>query len=426
MESVTIRASGPLRRDLTVPGDKSVSHRALLFAALATGPSRLRGLQAGLDVAATRRALEALGVAIRDEADGVVVEGRGIGGLVEPADALDCANSGTTIRLLAGVLAGHGFLSVLTGDASLRRRPMARVLDPLREMGALALGRAEDTRAPLVIRGGSLRSLSWSLPVASAQVKSAVLLAGLHARGVTWVEEPAPSRDHTERMLAALGAEVLRDGPRVGVRGGSALGGTEITVPGDPSSAAFWAAAAALVPGSRVRVRGVSLNPTRTGFFRLLERMGAPVRLEVTGETCGEPVGDVVAEHGPLTGVAVAPHEVPAAIDEFPVLCALAAVARGVTEVRGAEELRHKESDRIDTLAGELRKAGVEVETFADGMAITGGRPLRPARFESHGDHRLAMALGVLGLAIPGGAVVEGAGAAAVSYPGFWRELGCS
>ncbi|MHB8763366.1 MAG: 3-phosphoshikimate 1-carboxyvinyltransferase [Deferrisomatales bacterium] len=423
---MTIRASGPLRRDLTVPGDKSVSHRALLFAALATGPSRLRGLQAGLDVAATRRALEALGVAIRDEADGVVVEGRGIGGLVEPADALDCANSGTTIRLLAGVLAGHGFLSVLTGDASLRRRPMARVLDPLREMGALALGRAEDTRAPLVIRGGSLRSLSWSLPVASAQVKSAVLLAGLHARGVTWVEEPAPSRDHTERMLAALGAEVLRDGSRVGVRGGSALGGAEITVPGDPSSAAFWAAAAALVPGSRVRVRGVSLNPTRTGFFRLLERMGAPVRLEVTGETCGEPVGDVVAEHGPLTGVAVAPHEVPAAIDEFPVLCALAAVARGVTEVRGAEELRHKESDRIDTLAGELRKAGVEVETFADGMAITGGRPLRPARFESHGDHRLAMALGVLGLAIPGGAVVEGAGAAAVSYPGFWRELGCS
>ncbi len=423
METLTVRAAGPLVRDLRVPGDKSISHRALLFAALAEGTSRLAGLQGGLDVAATRRAIEALGAVVRDEGDRVAVEGRGLGGLTEPADAVDCANSGTTMRLLAGVLAGHGFLSVLTGDASLRRRPMARVLDPLREMGALALGRAEDTRAPLVLRGGSLRSLTWTLPVASAQVKSAVLLAGLHARGVTWVEEPATSRDHTERMLGAMGAEVLRDGRRVGVRGGSALRAADLEVPGDPSSAAFWAAAALLVPGSRVRVRGVSLNPTRTGFFRILQRMGAPVRLEETGEAWGEPRGDVIAEYGPLTGVTVSAEEVPAAIDEFPVLCALAATARGDTEVRGAEELRHKESDRIDTLAGELRKAGVPVATFADGLRVTGGAPLGSARFASHGDHRLAMALGVLGLALPGGAQVEDAGAAAVSYPGFWTAL---
>ncbi|MEW6487118.1 MAG: 3-phosphoshikimate 1-carboxyvinyltransferase [Thermodesulfobacteriota bacterium] len=423
METVTLAPPAPLRRDLRVPGDKSVSHRALLFAALAQGESRIEGLQAGLDVAATRRALEHLGVAIRDEKGVVAVEGVGVGGLAEPGDAIDCANSGTTMRLLAGVLAGHSFLSVLTGDASLRRRPMARVLDPLREMGALALGRQEDTRAPLVLRGGSLRALTWLLPVASAQVKSAVLLAGLHARGTTWVEEPELSRDHTERMLAAMGAEVLREGRRVGVRGHPRLRAGELAVPGDPSSAAFWVAAALLVPGSRVRVRQVSLNPTRIGFLHILQRMGAPLSIEPTGDACGEPVGDVVAEHGPLRGVSVDPAEVPSAIDEFPVLGAVAAVARGETEVRGAEELRHKESDRIDTLAGELRKAGVAVETFADGMRISGGRPLRPARFQSHGDHRLAMALGVLALAIPGGGEVEGADAASVSYPGFWKEL---
>lgn len=423
MAPLRVAASGPLVRDLAVPGDKSLSHRALLFSALAEGEARIRGLQEGLDVAATRRAVESLGVEVRDEGGTVVVAGRGLGGFREPEAVIDCANSGTTMRLLAGVLAGHGFLSVLTGDASLRRRPMARILDPLREMGALALGRAEDTRAPLVLRGGSLRALEWDLPVASAQVKSAILLAGLHARGVTWVREPELSRDHTERMLAAMGAEVVRDGLRVGVRGPARLKALDLAVPGDPSSAAFWAAAALLVPGSRVRIRGVSLNPTRTGFYRILRRMGAPVSLEETGEACGEPVGDVVVEHGPLEGVEVSPAEVPSAIDEFPVLAAVAAAARGETWIRGAEELRHKESDRIEAVAGELRKAGVPVETLPDGLRVTGGAPLRPAVFESHDDHRLAMAMGVLSLAIPGGAAVDGAEAASVSYPGFWAQL---
>jgi 3-phosphoshikimate 1-carboxyvinyltransferase len=418
-----VEASGPLRREVTVPGDKSLSHRALMFAALADGVSRITGLQAGLDVAATRSCIAALGAKIREEEGALLVEGRGPGGLAEPSDVLDCANSGTSMRLLAGILAGHPFLSVLTGDDYLRRRPMARVLDPLREMGALALGSQEDTRAPLVLRGGTLRAIDWKLSVASAQVKSAVLLAGLHARGVTWVEEPAPSRDHTERMLGALGAEILREGPKIGVRGLTRLRAADFPVPGDPSSAAFWAAAALLVPGSRVRVTGVSLNPTRTGFFRILQRMGAPVLVEEKGTACGEPIGDVTVEHGPLKGVSVAAEEVPSAIDEFPILAAVAAVAGGETDIRGAEELRHKESDRIDAMATELRKSGVPVETYPDGMRISGGRRLSPALFESHGDHRLAMALGVLALAVPGGCAVEGAEAADVSYPGFWKEL---
>ncbi|HSH69155.1 MAG TPA: 3-phosphoshikimate 1-carboxyvinyltransferase, partial [Deferrisomatales bacterium] len=340
MEALSISASGPLVRELAVPGDKSVSHRALLFAALAEGTTRIEGLQAGLDVLASRRAVEALGAVVQDTGDAVRVEGRGLGQLAEPADVIDCANSGTTMRLLSGILAGQSFLSVLTGDRHLRRRPMARVLDPLREMGALALGRDEDSRAPLVFRGGSLRSLSWTLPVASAQVKSAVLLAGLHARGTTWAVEPAPSRDHTERMLAAMGAAVRTEPGRVGIVGRPRLRAVDCVVPGDPSSAAFWAAAALMVPGSRVTVRGVSLNPTRIGFFHLLKRMGAPVTLTETGTACGEPVGDVSVEYGPLQGIQVAPEEVPAAIDEFPVFCALAAVARGESEVRGAAELR--------------------------------------------------------------------------------------
>ncbi len=424
MDAVTVPAAGPGRAwDLEVPGDKSISHRALILSALADGTARVWGLQAGLDVAATRRVLGRLGVRIEPDGDGWRVEGRGVGGLAEPDGVLDCGNSGTTMRLAAGVLAGHGFLSVLAGDASLHGRPMARVLDPLREMGALAVGRAEDTLPPLVLRGGTLRALTWTSPVASAQVKGAVLLAGLHARGTTRVEEPGASRDHTERMLAAQGASVATGPGWVEVAGRPRLRARDLAVPGDPSAAAFWAAAALLVPGGRAVVRGVTLNPTRTGLFRILRRMGASVELVPTGEACGEPVGDVRVEHGPLQGVEIGPDEVPAAIDEFPVLGAVAAVARGETVVRGAAELRHKESDRIGLLAGELARAGVAVDTFADGFRIRGGGPLSSARFRSHGDHRLAMALGVLCLALPQGGRVEGAAAADVSYPGFWAAL---
>ncbi|TLN18945.1 3-phosphoshikimate 1-carboxyvinyltransferase, partial [bacterium] len=410
MAREVVSARGPLKGVVTVPGDKSISHRALMFSALAEGRSVIRGLQKGLDVKATRQCFEALGV-VFEESDGVIaVNGLGVGGLKESFDVLDCLNSGTTMRLMSGILAGHGFLSVLTGDQHLRKRPMARILDPLREMGALALGREEDTRAPLVIRGGSLGALEWVTPVASAQVKSAVLLAGLHARGTTWVVEPAATRDHTERMLGGMGAEIKRDGPlRVGIVGRPKLRPFEIEVPGDPSSAAFWAAAALMVPGSELTVRGISLNEGRTGFFRILKRMGADIEMRETGLAAGEPVGDVTIAYSKLTGVTVEPDEVPSAIDEFPVLGAVAAIAEGETVVTGAEELRFKESDRIDALAGELRKAGVPVQTFRDGLKITGGANLSPALFDSHGDHRLAMSAAILSLAIKGGGAIEGA-----------------
>ncbi|TAL16381.1 3-phosphoshikimate 1-carboxyvinyltransferase [bacterium] len=424
MASQTILAGGPLKGTVTVPGDKSISHRSLMFSALAEGVSTITGLQKGLDVKATRQCFEALGVKVFEEGGVLKVEGRGIGGLSEPTDILDCLNSGTTMRLMAGVLAGHSFLSVLTGDRHLRKRPMARILDPLREMGALALGREEDTKAPLVIRGGSLRALEWTTPVASAQVKSAVLLAGLHARGTTWVIEPSPTRDHTERMLGGMGATILREGAgKVGIAGRPKLRPIEIEVPGDPSSAAFWASAALMVPGSDLTVKAISMNEGRTGFFRILKRMGADLEMTLTGDAAGEPVGDLRVRYSKLRGVEVSPEEVPSAIDEFPVLGAIAAIAEGETVVTGAEELRFKESDRIDALAGELRKAGVKVDTFRDGLRITGGGKLNSAAFDSHGDHRLAMSAAILSLALPGGGVVEGAEAAEVSYPEFFKTL---
>jgi len=407
----------------SISGDKSISHRALIFAALAEGQSKISGLQTGQDVMSTRSSLEALGVSMRDEKGCIIVEGRGLNGLQEAEDVIFCGNSGTTMRLMAGVLATRNFMSALTGDESLIQRPMARVLNPLREMGATILGRAENTKAPFAIRGGALKGLTWKSPVASAQVKSAVLLAGLGAEGETYVEEPELSRDHTERMLAAMGCEILRGQGRVGVAGGSKLCPVDFDVPGDPSSAAFWTAAALMVPGSRVIVRNVSLNPTRTGFFRILQRMGAPLEMTVKSEQCGEPVGDVCVEYGKLNGVEVQPSEVPAAIDEFPVLCVLAALARGETQVRGAEELRHKESDRIDAVADELKKAGAKLETFKDGIRISGSEPLHSAKFHSRGDHRLAMAFGILSLALKDGGKIENAEAASVSYPGFWKEL---
>lgn len=423
MDSVTVGPSGPVLKDLRVPGDKSISHRALMFSALADGSSRISGLQTGHDVLSTRSALEALGISICGGVDCVIVEGRGLKGFKEATDVIHCGNSGTTMRLMAGVLAGQDFFSILTGDGSLLTRPMARVLNPLREMGAVVAGRESDAKAPFSLRGGKLTGLTWKSPVASAQVKSAVLLAGLNANGSTFIEEPALSRDHTERMLAAMGCEILRENCRVGLVGGSSLRAVDFDVPGDPSSAAFWVAAALMVPGSKVCVRNVSLNPTRIGFFQILQRMGAPVEMIVKSEQCGEPVGDICVEYGELQGVVVSPEEVPSAIDEFPVLCVVAALAGGETEIRGAEELRHKESDRIGAVAWELEKAGAQVQTFADGICISGGKPLHSARFNSRGDHRLAMAFGVLSLALKGGGVIEDAGAAAVSYPGFWKEL---
>ncbi len=419
---LAVHGRRPLVGRLRVPGDKGISHRALLFAALADGRSHIEGLAGGDDVARTRAALGHLGVPITGAGSTATVEGRGVDALTEPTGVIDCGNSGTSMRMLTGLLAGRGFLSVLTGDASLVERPMRRVVEPLRVMGAHVDGRADGAYAPLVVRGGGLVGCAHELAVASAQVKTALILAGLQADGSTTVVEPSSSRDHTERMLDALGAPITRvDGHAVRVSRG-APSSFALDVPGDPSSAAFWAVAAAITPGSELVLEAVCLNPTRIAFVDVLRRMGACIEVDVRATRVGEPVGELRVTAGPLTATTVAGDEIPWVIDEIPVLAVAAAFAEGVTEFRDAAELRVKESDRIATVAELLTALGVGVETSADGIAVRGGHP-RAARLESHGDHRIAMAGAVAANAIDGESVVGQWAAVASSYPEFTRDL---
>lgn len=425
---LTFAGATPLRGRLRVPGDKSISHRALLFAAMADGRSRLTGLAAGDDVARTRQLVADLGVVIEGAPPAVTVTGRGVASLAEPAGVLDCGNSGTTMRTGAGLLAGRPFLSVLAGDASLAQRPMARVVQPLRVMGATVDGRAGGTLPPLVVRGGRLTGGVFTLAVASAQVKTALVLAGLQADGVTEITEPSPSRDHTERMLAAAGAPLIASGCTVRVEAG-APGPFDLEVPGDPSSAAFFVVGAAVTAGSEVVVEGVCCNPTRIAFVEVLRRMGAPVEVAVTGERLGEPVGEIRVGAAPLHATRIAGDEIPHVQDELPVLAVAAAFAEGVTEIADAAELRVKESDRIAGIATLLAGLGVAVETAADALTIHGRAP-RTARaprdgraLDSRGDHRLAMAAAVAANALPGERVVTGWESVAVSYPGFADDL---
>jgi 3-phosphoshikimate 1-carboxyvinyltransferase len=412
----------PLRGRLRVPGDKSISHRALIFAVLAQGESTITNLATGADVRATARVLAQLGATIGSEAGTVVVHGSGVVGLTEATDVLDCENSGTTMRVLAGVLAGREFLSVLSGDDSLRARPMGRVVEPLRAMGARVDGRDGATRAPLVVRGGVLRSVRYVLPVASAQVKTALMLAGLQAGGDTEIVSPAPSRDHSERMLAALGAPVTVDGLSIRVVKGAPRS-FALDVPGDPSSAAFFAVAAAITPGSDIVLESVSCNPTRVGFVAVLQRMGADVELTTSGEVCGEPVGELRVRASELHGTTISGDEIPNVIDEIPALAVAAAFAEGVTEIRDAGELVVKESNRIGTLHEELGKLGVGVEARADGLVVRGGRA-GAADFDSHGDHRIAMAMAIAANALGADSTVHGWRAVASSYPEFGEHLG--
>jgi 3-phosphoshikimate 1-carboxyvinyltransferase len=411
----------PLRGTVRVPGDKSISHRALLFAGLATGTSTITHLATGHDVRATGAALEAVGVQVA-WGDTVTVESPGIDWWTEPADVIDCGNSGTSMRVLSGALAGREFLSVLTGDASLRRRPMARVTRPLRDMGARIDGRDHASLAPLVIHGRRLTAKHFDLEVASAQVKSALIVAGLQAEGETVVVSPAPTRDHTERMLAALGATVHVEGLVVRVRSGAPRP-IAIDVPGDPSSAAFFAVAAAITPGSEVEVVDVSCNPSRTGFVTVMKRMGADIELTPTGEVCGEPVGRLRVRASRLHGTTIAGDEIPNVQDEIPVLAVAAAFADGVTEVRDAAELIVKESNRIATVQAELQSLGAGVEALPDGLVIRGGSAPTSARFESHGDHRVAMAMAVAANAVDGASTVRGWDVVATSYPEFADDL---
>jgi 3-phosphoshikimate 1-carboxyvinyltransferase len=424
--AVAARPAGALSGTLAVPGDKSISHRALMLGGLAVGPTRIAGLLLGVDVRATAAAMAALGAEIDAGDDAWTVYGRGVGGLTEPADVLDLGNSGTSARLLLGLIAGHDVTAFVTGDASLRRRPMQRVIDPLQQVGADFVTRTGG-RLPLAVTGArEPMAIRYDLPVASAQVKSAVLLAGLNAMGETAVTEPQDTRDHTERMLRAFGAEVAvaRDesGRRVTrLTGQPELTGQPVTVPGDPSSAAFPLVAGLLVPGSAVRLPGVGMNPHRTGLFTTLREMGADLAIENTREQAGEPVADLVARAGPLQGVTVPAERAPAMIDEYPVLAVAAACAEGRTVMHGLGELRVKESDRLSGIAEGLRACGVSVESGEDWLAVTGqgAPPPGGATIATQLDHRIAMAFLVLGLVARTGVAVDDAGPIETSFPDF-------
>jgi 3-phosphoshikimate 1-carboxyvinyltransferase len=417
-----VRPSPRLRGTVSVPGDKSVSHRAALLGAIATGITEVHGFLEGEDCLATLAAVGALGVEVTRKAPGhYLIRGAGLDGLTEPDGVIDCGNSGTSARLLLGLLAGQPFTTILTGDDSLRRRPMERVVEPLTRMGARVLGRSGGRRLPLALEGRRpLTPIRHASPVASAQVKSAILLAGLWAGGPVTVVEPAASRDHTERMLRAFGADVAVDGTTVTLTPGRAIAGRTVRVPGDISSAAFFLVAGALAREGTVTVEGVGVNPTRTGVLDVLGAMGTDLTVAAEPEA-GEPIADLTVRPGRLGGTVVGGHLVPRAIDELPVLAVAAACAAGVTEVRDAAELRVKESDRIHALASELGKMGVAIEERPDGFRVTGsgGRPLRAARVASWGDHRLAMALVVAGLVADAPTVVEGIDCIATSYPDF-------
>ncbi len=403
-----------------LPGDKSISHRAALFGALAEGTSRIQNYSSAADCESTLQCLRALGVTLRREGSLVTVEGRGPEAWTPPAGALDAGNSGTTLRLLAGALAGRPFRTVLTGDESLRRRPVERVAAPLRAMGATAI--TVDGHSPLTIEGGGLSGLTWEMPVASAQVKTAVLLAGLQAEGTTTVREPAPSREHTERMLPVFGVEVEREGLTATVRGGARLHGAQIAVPGDASSAAFLVVAALVLPGSEVHLDGVLLSPTRTAFVEVLRAMGGRVetRLETTDP---EPVGSIVASSSTLHGTTVDPALVASLIDEVPALAVAACRAEGVFTLTGARELRVKESDRIAAITEGLGRLGARIRELPDGLVVEGGAPLRGTRVRSEGDHRIAMALAVAALAAEGPTEIEGAECVEISFPEFFGLL---
>lgn len=419
---IELEGASGLRGEIYPPPDKSISHRALIFSCLSRGRSVIRNFLRAGDTMSTLGAFRALGAEIRDDGD-VVVEGRGLYGLKEPPSVIDCGNSGTTMRLLSGVLSGSPFFSVLTGDESLRRRPMKRVIDPLRQMGAEIMARRGDSYPPIAVRGGRLRPIRYEMPVASAQVKSALLLAGLYADGITEVREPLKSRDHTERMLPQYGARVEVDGLSVRIKGGTELRGIEAEVPGDFSSAAFFIAAALIAKDSDITVRAVGVNPTRTGFMEVVRAMGAAPEVLEARTVAGEPVADIRSRTSELRAVEIGGEAVPSLIDEFPVLCVLASQAEGVTTIRGAGELRVKESDRIRAMAEGLRRMGAEVQEHEDGLSIRGKAGLKGAEIESHGDHRIAMAFSIAALAARGKTTIHGAEAADISFPGFFHTL---
>lgn len=413
-----------LRGTLSVPGDKSISHRALLLGGLAAGETRIRGLLEGEDCLATLGAMRRLGVSIEKPEPGEYrIEGAGRKGFQEPEEILDLGNSGTATRLMIGLLAGYPIAATLTGDASVRRRPMLRVVEPVRRMGALVLGRKEGDRVPLTIQGGNLRGIEYSSPLASAQVKSAILLAGLGAKGETRLKEPTLTRDHTERMLRAFGARIEKDGETICIQGGTELQGQPVQVPGDISSAAFFLLAGLLLPDSSIVLRNVGLNPTRTGLIDVLQAMGGKIDILEQREMAGERIGDIQVATSALKGVEVGGSLVPRMIDEFPILTLAAIRAEGRTVIRDARELRFKESDRISAIVRQFNSLGVVIEEQEDGYTIEGPQTIHAGRSASEGDHRIAMTLIVAGLLSEGESEVADTGCIATSFPDFFALL---
>ncbi|MDR4478655.1 MAG: 3-phosphoshikimate 1-carboxyvinyltransferase [Nitrospira sp.] len=432
MASLTITPGRPLKGTIAVPGDKSVTHRAIILTALAEGLSTVTDYCRGEDCLNTMRAVQSLGIRIEETPAELRVHGKGMWGLTEPFGPIDCGNSGTGIRLMTGLLAGQDFFTVLTGDESIRRRPMGRVVKPLRTMGATIAGRKGGELAPLAITGTRLRGMSYVSPVASAQIKSSLLLAALYADGLTTISEPRLSRDHTERMFAYFGIPFHRDGCTVRIEGRPSVrwSGKTVVVPGDLSAAAFFIVGASIVPDSEVTVLSVGMNPTRTGLLEILRNMGAQIDVLNPREEAGEPVADLHVRSMPLRGVRIGPDQIPQTIDEFPILCVAAAVAEGDTVITGAEELRVKESDRIATMATELRAMGARIEERPDGMVIQGlGRKgangtLTGATCASHGDHRVAMSVAIGALTAAQPTQIQDTACIETSFPKFDHTLG--
>ena len=424
---------------ISVPGDKSISHRAVMIGALAEGTTEIEGFLASADCLHTCQCLRQLGVSIGREDDGsrnddgcgkdkLIIKGQGLWGLQEPAEILDAGNSGTTMRLLTGILAGQSFTSSITGDASLCRRPMERVAVPLQLMGARITGTQLSRHqggiyAPLIISGGNLQPISYKLPIASAQVKSALLLAGLYTPGWTEILEPVVTRNHTELMLEAFGAQLEREGQTVRIKGQLPLKARKVTIPGDLSSAAFLLVAGLIVPDSRIVIKGVGLNPTRSGIIEVLQAMGAKLRITDQVEIAGELRGTIEVESSSLHGLSLGGEIIPRLIDELPILAVASLFACGVTEIRDAQELKVKESNRLQAICAGLTRLGGQVEELDDGLLIRGGVPLQGAVCQSFGDHRIAMALAIVALGAKGETVIEDAEVVEVSFPGFWSLL---
>ena len=417
------RKSGPLKGEITVPGDKSISHRAVMFGSLAKGTTEITGFLQGADCLSTISCFESMGIAIENKGDIVLVHGNGLRGLKKPETVLDCGNSGTTTRLISGILSAQNFDVTLTGDASIQKRPMKRIMEPLSLMGADIVSVNGNGCAPLAIHGKALHGIHYTSKVASAQVKSSILLAGLYADGPTSVTEPYVSRNHSEIMLNMFGAHVTTTNTTATIEPASELHSRKINVPGDISSAAYFIAAGLMVPGSEILIKNVGINPTRDGLLRVCQDMGADITLLNENYGNGEPTADLLVRHSELHGVTVGGSVIPTLIDELPVVAALACFARGTTVIRDAQELKVKESNRIDVMVNNLRAMGAHIEGTDDGMIIEGGYPLHGAIIDSHLDHRIAMTFAITALASDGETSIKGADCVKISYPGFYEDL---